>query len=38
MVSLVKFDEPKPKQAVKLYTVDQVDALVQALHTEAKVF
>jgi electron transfer flavoprotein beta subunit len=37
MVSLVKFDEPKPKQAVKLYTVDQVDALVQALHTEAKV-
>ena len=30
-------DEPKPKSAVKLYTVDQVEDLVKALHEEAKV-
>lgn len=33
----VKFEKPAPKQAVKLYTVDQLDELVSALHNEAKV-
>lgn len=37
MVSVVAFEEPKPKSAVKLYTVDQIDELVKALHEEAKV-
>jgi electron transfer flavoprotein beta subunit len=37
MVSIQKFDEPKPKSAVKLFTVDEVDALVKALNEEAKV-
>lgn len=37
MVSIVKFDEPKPKSAVKLFSVDDVDGLVKALHEEAKV-
>jgi electron transfer flavoprotein beta subunit len=37
MVSVVRFEEPKPKSAVKLYTVDQIDELVKALHEEAKV-
>jgi electron transfer flavoprotein beta subunit len=37
MVSVVKFEEPKPKSSVKLFTVDQIDELVNALHTEAKV-
>jgi len=33
----VKFEKPAPKQAVKLYTVDNLDELVAALHNEAKV-
>ncbi|AWI25483.1 electron transfer flavoprotein subunit beta/FixA family protein [Flavobacterium pallidum] len=33
----VKFEKPAPKSAVKLYTVDQLDELVNALHNEAKV-
>jgi electron transfer flavoprotein beta subunit len=33
----VKFEKPAPKSAVKLYTVDQLDDLVNALHNEAKV-
>lgn len=37
MVSVVRFEEPKPKSAVKLFTVDQVEDLVKALHEEAKV-
>lgn len=37
MVTVVRFEEPKPKSAVKLFTVDQVDELVKALHEEAKV-
>jgi electron transfer flavoprotein beta subunit len=37
MVSIQKFDEPKPKSAVKLFSVDEVEALVNALHEEAKV-
>lgn len=36
MVSVVKFDEPKPKSAVKLFAVDDVEGLVKALHEEAK--
>ncbi|MCE2962491.1 MAG: electron transfer flavoprotein subunit beta/FixA family protein [Chitinophagales bacterium] len=36
-VSINKFDEPKPKSAVKLFSVDEVEALVKALHDEAKV-
>lgn len=37
MVSIQKFDEPKSKSAVKLFSVDEVEALVKALHEEAKV-
>lgn len=37
LVTVAKFEEPKPKSAVKLFTVDQVTELVHALHTEAKV-
>lgn len=37
MVSVVRFEEPKPKSTVKLFTVDQVEDLVKALHEEAKV-
>jgi len=37
MVSIVKFDEPKPKSAVKLFSPDDVEGLVRALHEEAKV-
>jgi electron transfer flavoprotein beta subunit len=37
MVTVVRFEEPKPKSAVKLFTVDQVEDLVKALHEEAKV-
>lgn len=37
MVSVVKFDEPKAKSAVKLFAVDDVEGLVKALHEEAKV-
>ena len=33
----VKFEKPAPKSAVKLYTVDNLDELVNALHSEAKV-
>ncbi len=33
----VKFEKPAAKSAVKLYTVDQLDELVNALHNEAKV-
>lgn len=33
----VKFEKPAPKQAVKLFSVDQLDELVSALHNEAKV-
>ncbi|HLA55439.1 MAG TPA: electron transfer flavoprotein subunit beta/FixA family protein [Flavobacterium sp.] len=33
----VKFEKPAPKSAVKLYTIDQLDDLVNALHNEAKV-
>lgn len=33
----VKFERPAPKSAVKLFTVDNLDELVNALHTEAKV-
>ncbi|RZJ36467.1 MAG: electron transfer flavoprotein beta subunit/FixA family protein [Flavobacterium sp.] len=33
----VKFEKPAPKSAVKLFTVDQLDELVSALHNEAKV-
>ena len=36
-VRISKFEEPKPKQAVKLFSVDDVDGLVKALHEEAKV-
>ena len=37
LVSILKFDEPKPKSAVKLFAVDDVEGLVKALHEEAKV-
>lgn len=33
----VKFEKPAPKSAVKLFTVDNIDGLVDALHNEAKV-
>ena len=33
----VKFEKPAPKSAVKLFTVDNLDGLVEALHSEAKV-
>ena len=33
----VKFEKPAPKSAVKLFTVDNLDGLVEALHNEAKV-
>jgi electron transfer flavoprotein beta subunit len=33
----VKFEKPAPKSAVKLFTVDNLDELVSALHNEAKV-
>ena len=33
----VKFEKPAAKSAVKLYTVDQLDDLINALHNEAKV-
>ena len=33
----VKFEKPAPKSAVKLYTVDNLDDLINALHSEAKV-
>ena len=33
----VKFEKPAPKSAVKMYSVDNLDELVNALHNEAKV-
>lgn len=33
----VKFEKPAPKSAVKLFTADNLDELVKALHNEAKV-
>ncbi len=33
----VKFEKPAPKSAVKMFTVDTLDELVQSLHNEAKV-
>lgn len=33
----VKFEKPAPKSAVKLFTADNLDELVNALHNEAKV-
>ncbi|HEX8268388.1 MAG TPA: electron transfer flavoprotein subunit beta/FixA family protein [Flavobacterium sp.] len=36
-IKTVKFEKPAPKSAVKMYTVDNLDELVSALHSEAKV-
>ncbi len=33
----VKFEKPAPKSAVKLFSADDIDGLVSALHNEAKV-
>ena len=33
----VKFEKPAPKSAVKLFSADDLDGLVSALHNEAKV-
>ncbi len=33
----IKFEKPAPKSAVKMFTVDNLDELVNALHNEAKV-
>lgn len=33
----VKFEKPAPKSAVKLFAADDLDALINALHNEAKV-
>jgi len=33
----VKFEKPAPKSAVKLFSADDLDSLVSALHNEAKV-
>ena len=33
----VKFEKPAPKSAVKLFTADDIDGLINALHNEAKV-
>lgn len=33
----VKFEKPAPKSAVKLFSADDLDGLINALHTEAKV-
>jgi electron transfer flavoprotein beta subunit len=33
----VKFEKPAPKSAVKLFSVDDLDGLINALHNEAKV-
>lgn len=37
LVSVVKYELPAPKQAVKLFKVEEVEKLVEALHNEAKV-
>ena len=37
LVSVVKYELPAPKQAVKLFNIEEVDKLVEALHNEAKV-
>jgi electron transfer flavoprotein beta subunit len=34
---IVKFEKPAAKSAVKLFTSDDIDGLVNALHNEAKV-
>jgi len=33
----VKFEKPAPKSAVKLFSADDLDGLINALHNEAKV-
>lgn len=33
----VKFEKPAPKSAVKLFSADDIDGLINALHNEAKV-
>jgi electron transfer flavoprotein beta subunit len=33
----IKFEKPAPKSAVKLFTADDIDGLINALHNEAKV-
>ncbi|RZJ25772.1 MAG: electron transfer flavoprotein beta subunit/FixA family protein [Flavobacterium sp.] len=33
----VKFEKPAPKSAVKMFTADNLDGLIEALHSEAKV-
>jgi electron transfer flavoprotein beta subunit len=33
----LKFERPAPKSSVKMYSADQLDALIEALHLEAKV-
>jgi electron transfer flavoprotein beta subunit len=33
----VKFEKPAPKSAVKLFSADDLDGLISALHNEAKV-
>lgn len=37
LVGVVKYELPPAKQSVKLFTTEQVEQLVQALHNEAKV-
>ncbi|HLS71072.1 MAG TPA: electron transfer flavoprotein subunit beta/FixA family protein [Chitinophagaceae bacterium] len=37
LTEIVKYEKPAPKTGVKLFTEDQIDDLVAALHTEAKV-
>ena len=34
---VVKFEKPAPKSAVKLINADNLDELINLLHTEAKV-
>ena len=35
--TVVKFEKPAPKSAVKLVSPDNLDELIQLLHNEAKV-
>lgn len=37
VVSVIKFEQPQPKQPVKLFKPEEVSQLVEALHNEAKV-
>lgn len=37
LVSVLKFEQPQPKQSVKLFKPEEVNQLVEALHQEAKV-